>query len=113
MTNDVQQITCSFQTESALFTSYMPFLKGGGLFVRTNQCFPLGTPINLLVYLLQEPDPYCITAKVAWITPRGAQGNKPAGMGLQFTSENCRLFCNKIETYLAGMLKSAQLNDTM
>lgn len=107
------QINCSFPTEATLYMAYMPFLVGGGLFVRTNQILPLGTNICLSISLLNEPDSYQIEAKVAWITPRGSQGNKPAGLGLQFVGENCRHFRNKIETCLAGMLKSAQMTDTM
>lgn len=106
-------ISCAFTTEAALYMAYMPFLHGGGLFIRTNHLFAMGDNIELSVALLSEPEQYIITGKVAWITPKGAQGSKPAGIGIQFTGENSRLFCNKIETYLAGMLKSTQLTDTM
>lgn len=110
---DVVQINCTFSTEAILYMAYMPFLRGGGLFVRSNQILPLGTDVVLSINLLNEPDAYKINAKVAWITPRGSQGNKPAGLGLQFIGENSRHFSNKIETCLAGMLKSAQMTDTM
>lgn len=113
MTEDMEMIACSFPTENALYLAYMPFLQGGGVFVRSDLHLPLGTLVTLSITLLSEPDPYSIEAKVVWITPKGAQGNKPAGLGLQFTGENCRHFSNKIETYLAGMLKSTQLTDTM
>ena len=65
------------------------------------------------INLLNEPDSCLIDGKVVWITPIGAQGNKPAGIGVQFIGENSRYFCNKIETYLAGMLKSTQGTDTI
>lgn len=113
MKEDQHVINCCFATENALYMAYMPFLHGGGLFVRTHQYFPLGTQVKLAISLINEPDIYTIDATVAWITPRGAQGNKPAGIGLQFRGENCRHFSNKIETYLAGMLKSTQITDTM
>lgn len=111
--SDIVQINCTFSTELALYMAYMPFLRGGGLFVRSNQILPLGTDVILVINLLNEPDAYKINTKVAWITPRGSQGNKPAGLGLQFVDENSRHFSNKIETCLAGMLKSAQMTDTM
>ena len=110
--NDVQ-ISCAFPTETALYMAYMPFLSGGGVFVCTNQILPLATEVQLSVSLLNEPEVYVVSAKVAWITPRGAQGNKPAGLGFQFISENTRNLTNKIETILAGMLKSTQMNNTM
>lgn len=107
------QISCAFPTETALYMAYMPFLFGSGVFVCTNQILPLATVVQLSVCLLNEPEPYLVNAKVAWITPRGAQGNKPAGLGFQFISENSRNLRNKIETILAGMLKSTQMNYTM
>lgn len=90
----------------------MPYVQGGGLFVRTEQAYDFGSPINLLVQLPEEEDNYIIEGKVIWITPKGAQGNKPTGIGIQLIGENTTLLCNKIETYLAGMLKSAQITDT-
>jgi len=111
--DDLQTISCAYATEAALHQAYMPFLRDGGLFVRSNYILPLGTLVHLSISLLNEPEHYTIEAKVAWITPRGAQSNKPAGLGFQFKGENSRHLCNKIETCLAGMLKSTQQTDTM
>lgn len=113
MADEMKSITCSFTSEAALYLAYMPFLKGSGLFIRTNPVYSLGESIQLTINLLSEPEPYLVTGKVVWITPKGAQGNKPPGIGLQFEAANTRNLCNKIETYLAGMLKSAQLTDTI
>lgn len=106
-------VNCSYPTEAALYMAYMPFISGGGLFVRTNLMLPLGTKANLSLKLLNEVDSYIISAKVAWVTPKGSQGNKPAGLGFQFTGDDARVLKNKIETYLAAMLKSSQMTDTM
>ena len=110
---DVPIVDCSYPTESALYMGYMPFISGGGLFVRTNLTLPLGSTVNLSIKLLSEINPYVISAKVAWITPRGSQGNKPAGLGFQLIGDDARALKNKIETYLAAMLKSSQMTDTM
>ncbi|KTD64029.1 PilZ domain-containing protein [Legionella spiritensis] len=110
---EVRTITCSFANEGTLYMAYMPFLHGGGLFIRTNHSFNLGEKVSLVINLMDEPESYKIDGQVAWITPKGAQGSKPAGIGVQFIGEQCRHFCNKIETYLAGMLKSSQMTDTM
>lgn len=91
----------------------MPFIKGGGLFIRTHQIYQLGTGLNLSIKLMDEQELYPVNGKIVWITPKSAQGNKLAGIGVQFISENSRYLCNKIETYLAGMLKSSQLTDTI
>lgn len=110
---DLPTIDCKYETEAALYMAYMPYLSGGGLFVRNNSNFPLGTQVKLSIKLLNEPTPYLITAQVAWITPKGAQANKPAGLGFQFLGDESRALKNKIETHLAAMLKSSQMTDTM
>ena len=113
MVDDVQSISCHFTSESALYLAYMPFIKDGGVFIRTKNTYELGSQVKLSVQLLGEPDKYAIDAKVIWITPKGAQGNKPPGIGVQFIGENTRALCNKIETHLAGFSKSTQPTDTM
>ena len=111
--NEEDFIHCTFSTEASLYLAYMPFVDNCGLFIRTMKEYPLGEHVKLSVKLMDEPDLFMLEAKVVWITPRGAQGNKPAGIGVQLIDENARSFCNKIETYLAGMLKSSKLTDTL
>jgi type IV pilus assembly protein PilZ len=53
-----------------------------------------------------------VAGKVVWITPKGAQGNKVAGIGVQFTGDTT-IARDKIETYLAGALKSDRMTHTM
>jgi type IV pilus assembly protein PilZ len=112
MTKDTP-INCNYKNENELYLAFMPFIKGGGLFIRTKAVYEMGASVSLSVQLLNEPDTYLIEGKVVWITPKGAQGNKPMGIGVQFTGENSRHFCNKIESSLAGMLKSTQNPDTI
>lgn len=112
MTDTPNSITCAYKTEHELYLAYMPYIKGGGLFIRTKSPLEIGSSVNLIVELMDESENYTIEGKVVWITPNGAQGNKVTGMGIQFIGEN-RAICNKIETYLAGMLKSTQPTDTM
>lgn len=113
MPDNIPVVECVFLSETALYQAYMPFLTGGGVFVRMNPVLALQSEVKLSIMLLSEPERYQIDARVVWITPKGAQGNKPAGIGFQFIGDNNRQFCNKIETCLAGMLKSTQPNDTM
>lgn len=113
MSDDFEVMNCTFSTEASLYLAYMPFVKGGGLFIRTLQTIPMGTELRLLVQLLNEAEPYNLQAKVIWITPKGAQGNKPSGVGVQLSGDNASDFCNKMETILAAMLKSTQLTDTL
>ena len=111
--SEEELIHCTSSTEASLYLAYMPFVARCGLFVRTLKEYQLGDLVRLSVKLMDEPDLYLMEAKVVWITPKGAQGNKPAGIGVQLVDENSRNFCNKIETYLAGMLKSSKITDTL
>lgn len=102
-----------YENENSLYSSYMPFVSGGGLFIKTHHSYGLGEELQLTVRLLDEADTYSLNAKVVWITPKGAQSNKPQGIGVQLQGENSRYLFSKIETYLAGMLKSNQMTDTL
>ncbi len=46
---------------------------------------------------MEEPDVIAITGKVVWVTPVGAEGNKSAGVGLQFQGDEGNALRNKIE----------------
>ncbi|OGV40393.1 MAG: hypothetical protein A3F46_01545 [Legionellales bacterium RIFCSPHIGHO2_12_FULL_42_9] len=93
---------CVFKTIDSLYQSYMPFLQGGGLFLKTNEQYELGDFVLLHVSLLDDGTVYPISGKVAWITPKGAQANKPAGIGVQFIDDITRS-CEQI----AGLSRSA------
>ena len=97
-----------------LYQSYMSFVKGGGLFVPTNKRYNLGDEVFLLMTLPEETERVATTGRVVWITPIAAQGNRPAGIGVQFTEsadgDNAR---TKIETLLAGLQGGNKPTHTM
>lgn len=98
----------------ALYSAYMPAIRGGGLFVPTNQAFRLGDEIFLLVHLEEEGERLPISGKVVWVTPQGAQSGAVPGVGIQFNDtpdgESAR---SKIEAVLAAMLNSDKPTHTM
>lgn len=102
----------SIKDKSVLYASYMPFLKNGGLFIPTSKSYKLGDEIFILLTLMDEPEKIPVPGKVVWITPTGAQGNRAAGIGVQF-GDGDNVARNKIETYLAGALKSDRPTHTM
>lgn len=91
----------------------MPFIKGGGLFIRSQHHYELGAELSLVVNLMQEDELYCVDAKVVWITPMEAQASRFPGVGVQFINEHGCDLRSKIEIYLAEMLKSQQATDTI
>ena len=39
----------------------------------------------MLLALMDEPEKIPINGKAVWVTPKGAQGNRQAGIGVQFS----------------------------
>lgn len=88
--------------KDALYAAYMPFIKGGALFVATDKTYKIGDEVFVLLKLLDEPDKYSIAAKVVWVNPPRALGRRSAGVGVQFIHEGASQLRTTIETYLAG-----------
>jgi len=115
MTEEVSSnkvLSVSLADKGVLHSAYMPFIKQGGLFVSTNNEYQLGDEIVILLQLIDDPEKHSIQGKVIWITPKCAQGGRPAGIGLQFNDEGQGVR-NKIETYLAGTLQADRRTDTL
>jgi type IV pilus assembly protein PilZ len=90
----------------------MPYLLNGGLFVPTNKPYKIGDEVFMLLNLMDEADKIPIAGKVVWLTPKGAQGNRTAGIGVQFSEEDA-IANAKIENHLAGSLESERPTHTM
>jgi len=88
----------------------MPFVRHGGLFVPTNKKYELGEEVFILLALMDEPEKIPINGKVVWVTPKGAQGNRQAAIGVQFSEANC---CYRIEEHLGTGLVSDRPTHTM
>ena len=97
---------------SVLYAAFMPFVKNGGLFIPTNKNYRLGDEVFMLLNLMDEPEKIPVAGRVVWITPKGAQGNRAAGIGVQF-SDSDGTARSKIESYLAGALKSDRPTHTL
>lgn len=113
MTDNLVYLTCELVTQTSLYLSYMPFVNGGGLFIKTTQVYPLGQLIQLSIQVKDEPDVFEIRGQVIWITPKGTQGNKPSGIGVQFLGEHASFLCHKIEKHLGSLLNSTQFTYTI
>ena len=78
-------LSLTIKTKDELYRSYMPFIKNGGVFVATQRDYQLGEEVFMLLDLMEEPDKIPVSGKVVWVTPRGAQGGKMAGIGIQLS----------------------------
>ena len=105
-------LSLTIKDKAVLYSAYMPFLHNGGLFVPTNKTYKVGDDVFMLLTLMDEPEKIPISGKVVWVTPRGAQGNRTAGIGVQFSPEDA-IANSKIENHLAGSLDSDRPTHTM
>src|SRR6185437_5653359 len=80
--------TLNIREKAALFAAYMPFLKGGGIFIPTTRAYALGEEVFMLLSLMDDPNRIAVQGKVVWITPEGVQGNRTQGVGVQFTLDD-------------------------
>lgn len=105
-------LSLTIKDKAVLYSAYMPYLQNGGLFVPTNKPYQLGDEVFMLLSLMDEAEKIPIAGTVAWITPRGAQGNRTAGIGVQF-GEQDGAANTTIENHLAGSLESGRPTHTM
>ena len=96
-------LSLAIKDKQALYTTYMPFLRNGGVFVPTPKRYFLGAEVFVLLTLPESKERLPVAGKVVWVTPPGAQGNRTPGIGVQFgdTAEG-EAARGKIEALLAG-----------
>lgn len=111
--NKPSVISLAIKEKAALYSAYMPFIKGGGLFIPTSKPFKVGEEVFMLLSLVDDPIKLKVVGNVVWVM-HVAQNNRPQGMGVQFNEKDGGIEVkNKIEAILAGTSKSARLTHTM
>ncbi|MBI2993674.1 MAG: PilZ domain-containing protein [Gammaproteobacteria bacterium] len=106
-------LSLTIRDKSALYASYMPFIRNGGLFIPTAKPYKIGDEVFMLLTLMDSKEKLPVAGRVVWITPKGAQGNKTAGIGVQFSELDKGATRLKIENQLAGALKSDRPTHTI
>ncbi|MGN6512901.1 MAG: PilZ domain-containing protein [Lysobacteraceae bacterium] len=100
--------------KAQLYNAYMPYLKNGGVFVPTAKRYFLGDEVFLLLTLPESNERLPVAGKVIWVTPPGAQGNRTAGIGVQFAdTPEGEAVKGRIEALLAGTLNADKPTQTM
>jgi type IV pilus assembly protein PilZ len=106
-------LSLAIKEKAALYASYMPFVKGGGLFIPTNKPYRIGDEVFMLLSLLDDPVKLKVVGHVVWITPV-TQGSRPQGIGVRFSEKDGGIEVkNKIEALLGGAMKSPRATYTM
>jgi type IV pilus assembly protein PilZ len=106
-------LSLAIKEKVALYAAYMPYIKGGGLFIPTNKPFKIGEEVFMLLSLIDDPMKLKVVGHVVWVTP-AAQAGRPQGVGVQFSEKDGGLEArNKIENLLGSALKSSRPTHTM
>lgn len=106
-------ITCNITDTTMLYSSYLPFVVNGGIFVPSARPHQIGEDVFVAFTLPGSPDRYPLNGKVIWINHK-SMGSRPAGFAIQFGSDpNSTRMRNEVERLLAGQLDSAQPTYTM
>jgi type IV pilus assembly protein PilZ len=106
-------LSLAIKEKVALYAAYMPYVKGGGLFIPTNKPFKIGEEVFMLLSLIDDPMKLKVVGHVVWVTP-AAQAGRPQGVGVQFSEKDGGLEArNKIENLLGSALKSSRPTHTM
>ena len=107
-------ISLNLKGKSALYAAWMPFLKGGGLFMETRRAHNRGDEILLVLTFLDESTKLPLTGTVAWLNPPHAHGNRPPGVGFRLPdNEVGKELKKKIEGILAPVAKSDRPTHTL
>ena len=106
-------LSLAIKDRAVLYAAYMPFVKNGGLFIPTKKDYQLGDEVFMLLNLMGEDEKIPVAGRVIWITPKGAQGKRTAGIGVQFSEQDRGSTQRKIEGYLAGALGGDKPTHTM
>jgi type IV pilus assembly protein PilZ len=98
-------ISLNIKEKSILYAAYMPYVRGGGVFIPTARPYRLGDEIFMLISLMEDPTKLPVAGKVIWVTPPGCHGNRVQGVGVQFKEdESGALVRSRIESLLSGQL---------
>lgn len=103
----------SFSSKEQLYRAYMPYIRQGALFVKTQQKYQLGDEVFLLIQLPEDNKKTSIVGKVVWVTPMCAQGSKTSGIGVQLQHKEGEALNIQIQKTIADLLQSDQATDTM
>lgn len=108
----MKNISLEFVSDRDLYQSFMPFVKNGGVFIRTTEQYDLETDITLTILLPDSLESSTVIGKVCWLTPPGAQSGTPPGVGVAFVDDpdNVR---SQIEKTIARLLNSSEVTLTM
>jgi len=78
-------LNLKLKDDAALHSSFMPFIRGGGIFVPTNsEEYRFGDEVVVSMHLQSTNKKLAIPGEVVWIAPRSCERGEE-GLGIQFS----------------------------
>lgn len=99
--------------EKMLYTCYMPFIKGCGIFIPTDDEHELGDEAFLLMTLPEGKGKFSVSAQVVWINSKQKLGKRVPGIGLQILGKDADKIRETIEEMLGKKANSPLPTATM
>jgi type IV pilus assembly protein PilZ len=106
-------VPLNYADKGSLHKSYMPFIKGGGLFMPTSNAYQMNDEIFLLVTLPGAKKAIPVPGKVVWISPSDSGDGKKQGVGVEFKGREGNSLRNTIEGMLGAKITSIDPTYTM
>lgn len=106
-------IPLTYPDKDSLQKAYMPFVKGGGLFLPTTSGYQLNEEIFLLVTLPDSKNSLPVPGQVIWQTPAGSVDGRRQGVGIEFKGREGNALRNRIEGLLGAKVSSFNPTYTM
>lgn len=112
---DELQIECQILDIVQLYRAYMPFVKGGAIFLPTEkENIKLGDILKIKLSLPEAKGDFAFSGKVIWITPRKLLSEEiKTGIGVHIDGPEASEIREQIETLIKDYLNSDQPTDTM
>ena len=101
-----------YKDRKSLQKAYMPFVKGGGLFVPTTSSYQMNEEVFLLVTLPDDAKPKPVPGTVVWQSPSSVDGRK-RGVGVEFKGREGNSMRSRIEGLLGAKVSSHDTTYTM
>ncbi|PIE42212.1 MAG: pilus assembly protein PilZ [Gammaproteobacteria bacterium] len=99
--------------DSELYDSYMPFIKGGGVFVFCDNNYQLHDELFLLISLPDSDQIFAVAGQVVWITAGEKMGKYIAGVGVQMLGEEGEKLNQAVISLLGEQINSPLPTATM
>ena len=107
-------VSLNYSDKKSLQKAYMPFLKGGGLFLPTSSERQINEEMFLLVTLPESAKPIPVPGTVVWKSPAGAaDSSKPQGIGIEFKGREGNSLRSRIEGLLGPRINAPEPTYTM